>query len=184
MLSNALKTKLENIWSPTSTVGFSVDICLLNPVFYKQCSRDSTNFNWRLWSVFQWSVILHYFDTLTLVIHRVHLLCLLAQNEYYAFLLSFIGKHNSVPATTVFLVHHNCMVGGSIVSPTGNTVLVRGGMLPWSQWARHQYHCSEISCNVKWNVYLAMEIPDCVSFISGQNSDDRVRSCEPNVFLA
>ena len=27
--------------------------------------------------------------------------------------------------------------------------------------------CSEISCNVKWNVYLAMEIPDCVSFISG-----------------
>ena len=44
--------------------------------------------------------------------------------------------------------------------------------------------CSEISCNVKWNVYLAMEIPDCVSFISGQNSDDRVRSCEPNVFLA
>jgi len=29
-----------------------------------------------------------------------------------------------------------------------------------------------------------MEIPDCVSFISGQNSDDRVRSCEPNVFLA
>ena len=45
-------------------------------------------------------------------------------------------------------------------------------------------NCSEISCNVKWNVYLAMEIPDCVSFISGQNSDDRVRSCEPNVFLA
>ena len=45
-------------------------------------------------------------------------------------------------------------------------------------------HCSEISCNVKWNVYLAVEIPDCVSFISGQNSDDRVRSCEPNVFLA
>ena len=44
--------------------------------------------------------------------------------------------------------------------------------------------CSEISCNVKWNVYLAMEIPDCVSFISGQNSDDRVRSCEPNLFLA
>ena len=44
--------------------------------------------------------------------------------------------------------------------------------------------CSEISCNVKLNVYLAMEIPDCVSFISGQNSDDRVRSCEPNVFLA
>ena len=44
--------------------------------------------------------------------------------------------------------------------------------------------CSEISCNVKWNVYLAMQIPDCVSFISGQNSDDRVRSCEPNVFLA
>ena len=43
---------------------------------------------------------------------------------------------------------------------------------------------SEISCNVKLNVYLAMEIPDCVSFISGQNSDDRVRSCEPNVFLA
>ena len=27
--------------------------------------------------------------------------------------------------------------------------------------------CSEISCNVKWNVSLAMEIPDCVSFISG-----------------
>ena len=44
--------------------------------------------------------------------------------------------------------------------------------------------CSEISCNVKWNVYLAMEIPDCVSFISGQNNDDRVWSCEPNVFLA
>ena len=47
-----------------------------------------------------------------------------------------------------------------------------------------QRACSEISCNVKWNVYLAMGIPDCVSFISGQNSDDRVRSCEPNVFLA
>jgi len=46
------------------------------------------------------------------------------------------------------------------------------------------HQCSEISCNVKLNVYLAMEIPDCVSFISGQNSDDRVRSCEPNVFLA
>ena len=28
--------------------------------------------------------------------------------------------------------------------------------------------CSEISCNVKWNVYLAMEIPDRVSFVSGQ----------------
>ena len=27
--------------------------------------------------------------------------------------------------------------------------------------------CSEISCNVKLNVYLAMEIPDCVSFVSG-----------------
>ena len=27
--------------------------------------------------------------------------------------------------------------------------------------------CSEISCNVKWNVYLAMKIPDCVSFVSG-----------------
>ena len=49
---------------------------------------------------------------------------------------------------------------------------------------QHSAECSEISCNVKWNVYLAMEIPDCVSFISGQNSDDRVRSCEPNVFLA
>ena len=48
----------------------------------------------------------------------------------------------------------------------------------------YEYECSEILCNVKWNVYLAMEIPDCVSFISGQNSDDRVRSCEPNEFLA
>jgi len=38
--------------------------------------------------------------------------------------------------------------------------------------------CSEISCNVKWNVYLAMEIPDRVSFVSGQNSDEIVRSCE------
>ena len=27
--------------------------------------------------------------------------------------------------------------------------------------------CSEISCNVKLNVYLAMKIPDCVSFVSG-----------------
>jgi len=27
--------------------------------------------------------------------------------------------------------------------------------------------CSEISCNVKLNVYLAMEIPDHVSFVSG-----------------
>ena len=51
-------------------------------------------------------------------------------------------------------------------------------------WSHVAGDCSEISCNVKWNVYLAMEIPDCVSFISGQNSDDRVRSCEPNVFLA
>ena len=39
-------------------------------------------------------------------------------------------------------------------------------------------HCSEISCNVKLNVYLAMEIPDHVSFVSGQNSDEIVRSCE------
>jgi len=39
-------------------------------------------------------------------------------------------------------------------------------------------YCSEISCNVKWNVYLAMEIPDRVSFVSGQNSDEIVRSCE------
>jgi len=38
--------------------------------------------------------------------------------------------------------------------------------------------CSEISCNVKLNVYLAMEIPDRVSFVSGQNSDEIVRSCE------
>ena len=38
--------------------------------------------------------------------------------------------------------------------------------------------CSEISCNVKLNVYLAMEIPDHVSFVSGQNSDEIVRSCE------
>ena len=38
--------------------------------------------------------------------------------------------------------------------------------------------CSEISCNVKWNVYLAMEIPDRVSFVSRQNSDEIVRSCE------
>ena len=38
--------------------------------------------------------------------------------------------------------------------------------------------CSEISCNVKWNVYLAMEIPDRVSFVSGQNSDEIVRSHE------
>ena len=38
--------------------------------------------------------------------------------------------------------------------------------------------CSEISCNVKSNVYLAMEIPDRVSFVSGQNSDEIVRSCE------
>ena len=29
-------------------------------------------------------------------------------------------------------------------------------------------NCNEISCNVKWNVYLAMEIPDRVSFVSGQ----------------
>ena len=42
----------------------------------------------------------------------------------------------------------------------------------------HACDCSEISCNVKWNVYLAMEIPDCVSFISGQNSDEIVRSYE------
>ena len=28
-------------------------------------------------------------------------------------------------------------------------------------------NCSEISCNVKLNVYLAMKIPDCVSFVSG-----------------
>ena len=51
-------------------------------------------------------------------------------------------------------------------------------------WVRFSARCSEISCNVKWNVYLAMEIPDRVSFVSGQNSDDRARSCEPNVFLA
>ena len=38
--------------------------------------------------------------------------------------------------------------------------------------------CSEISCNVQQNVYLAMEIPDRVSFVSGQNSDEIVRSCE------
>ena len=38
--------------------------------------------------------------------------------------------------------------------------------------------CSEISCNVKWNVYLAMEIPDRVSFVSGQNGDEIVPSCE------
>ena len=43
---------------------------------------------------------------------------------------------------------------------------------------RVQYKCSEISCNVKLNVYLAMEIPDHVSFVSGQNSDEIVRSCE------
>ena len=30
-----------------------------------------------------------------------------------------------------------------------------------------QLCCSEISCNVKLNVYLAMKIPDCVSFVSG-----------------
>ena len=54
----------------------------------------------------------------------------------------------------------------------------------WQNYAIQLTVCSEISCNVKLNVYLAMEIPDCVSFISGQNSDDRVRSCEPNVFLA
>ena len=41
-----------------------------------------------------------------------------------------------------------------------------------------QARCSEISCNVKLNVYLAMEIPDRVSFVSGQNSDEIVRSCE------
>ena len=42
----------------------------------------------------------------------------------------------------------------------------------------HFQRCSEISCNVKLNVYLAMEIPDRVSFVSGQNSDEIVRSCE------
>jgi len=48
--------------------------------------------------------------------------------------------------------------------------------LTWSNAATSG--CSEISCNVKWNVYLAMEIPDRVSFVSGQNSDEIVRSCE------
>ena len=50
----------------------------------------------------------------------------------------------------------------------------------WSRWKCEKglYKCSEISCNVKWNVYLAMEIPDRVSFVSGQNSDEIVRSCE------
>ena len=35
------------------------------------------------------------------------------------------------------------------------------------QELRTTIKCSEISCNVKWNVYLAMKIPDCVSFVSG-----------------
>jgi len=34
--------------------------------------------------------------------------------------------------------------------------------------AVEQWTCSEISCNVKKNVYLAMEIPDRVRFVSGQ----------------
>ena len=45
-------------------------------------------------------------------------------------------------------------------------------------WHDSESVCSEISCNVKLNVYLAMEIPDHVSFVSGQNSDEIVRSCE------
>ena len=69
---------------------------------------------------------------------------------------------------------------------------VLNGLSHMHQWHRenvwHHYEClqlsmlstacSEISCNVKWNVYLAMEIPDRVSFVSGQNSDEIVRSCE------
>jgi len=59
--------------------------------------------------------------------------------------------------------------GGSRISKWGDE-LDRG--------AKGGCGCSEISCNVKWNVYLAMEIPDRVSFVSGQNSDEIVRSYE------
>ena len=61
------------------------------------------------------------------------------------------------------------VVGCQLRSANSGTLVVPGtrATIGHHNFAMSGSECSEISCNVKWNVSLAMEIPDCVSFISG-----------------
>ena len=79
--------------------------------------------------------------------------------RYMAFFAITVHVESLLATATKYLLRIKCNPLDTYTLPPKihhNRMLRNRG--PW---------CSEISCNVKLNVYLAMEIPDCVSFVSG-----------------
>lgn len=89
---------------------FFVDICVLNPVFHKQCSWDTTDFNWRLWSVFQWSVSLVCCTNVCLSIVFVFWYFFILRLNVSIFFLSYVSKCLSVVESDKFGILCNLLL--------------------------------------------------------------------------
>ena len=119
-------------------------------------------------SVFPINVDTDQMDEVTLNLYN-HLCSLLCQRDFYIRVTML-----SISITAVLLIiccfkwfsFLSCLVcskNNSVITPL---LCIAEILVEVFRLVRRQ--CSEISCNVKWNVYLAMEIPDRVSFVSGQ----------------